>query len=78
MSTAPTFITMLLFLLLQVSPVAAYSKAYAPFAPGKEPARVSLGACMLVRDDNAPVGDYACPFTFRGTITKATVELADK
>ena len=51
---------MLLFLLLQVSPVAAYSKAYAPFAPGKEPARVPLRECALVREvisdkDQSPI-----------------------
>ena len=41
---------MLLVLLLQASPAAAYLKAYAPFTPGKEPARVPLRECFLIRE----------------------------
>ncbi|MFI5380508.1 MAG: arylsulfatase [Tepidisphaerales bacterium] len=41
---------------------------------GRQPA----DGLQVGRDDNGAVGDYQSPFTFRGTITKATVELADR
>lgn len=49
MKTASILTATLLVPLLQIPPAGAYPKAYAPFAPGKEPPKVPLRECVLVR-----------------------------